>query len=133
MFTQTAAPTANDSVFVNTDGDLQWKTTNGTYTILTSTGSAAAVGGFTGDYSSTDAEANYSDLTKSYSFLQDTGISASVSCGPLSIFENILGSNSVTIDTVASLAASYTLTLPSALPSATALLTFDTSGNLANL
>ncbi len=133
MFSQTSAPAANDSVFVNTDGDLQWKTVNGTYTILTSTGSAAAVGGFTGDYASTDAEANYSDLTKSYSFLQDTGISASVNCGPLSIFENVLSSNSVTIDTVSSLAASYTLTLPSALPSATALLTFDTSGNLANL
>ena len=130
-FSQVTAPTANDTVFVNTDGDLQWKTSNGTYTILTSTGSAAAVGGFTGDYSSTDAEANYSDLTKSYSFLQDTGISASLNSGPISIFENVPGSNSVTIDTVSSLAASYTITLPAAVAASNSLLLSDTSGNLS--
>ena len=116
QFAQSDPPIDNDAVFVGTDGALKWKTSSGIFTILDATGSAATVGGFTGDYASTDAQASYSDLLKSYSFLQDTGITANVNVGPVSIFENVLSSNSVTLKTVASLAASYSLTLPSALP-----------------
>ncbi|NIT57530.1 MAG: hypothetical protein GWN00_15260, partial [Aliifodinibius sp.] len=49
-FTQATAPTEDDTVFVDTNGSLKWKTENGEFTILDTNGSSVSSGGFGGDY-----------------------------------------------------------------------------------
>ena len=131
MFTQTSAPSQNDALYTDTSGVLRWKTASGDFALITSAGAIA--GGFSGDYTTTDADANYSDLTKTFTFKQSASVTADIQSGSISIFENVASSESVKLSVVSSLASSYTLTLPSALPASTGLLSMNTSGELATV
>lgn len=94
----------------------------------------SASSGFGGDYGLGDELATYSDLTKTYSFLQDTSpsVPAKLYSADISIGEATTSPNVVTIKSPTSLAASYNLTLPTALPaSTTQRLVVSTSGVLS--
>ena len=111
-FALSSPPISDNVVFVDTNGSLKWKTANGEFTILDTNGSAASGGGFGGDYTSTDALATYSDVTKGYTFLQDTGITAFINSGAISLYENVASANPITIQPPNALASAYSLTLP---------------------
>lgn len=83
--------------------------------------SGSASGGFGGDYGLGDELATYSDATKTYSFLQDTSPAtpAKIYSADISIGQATSTPNVITIKSPNSLASSYTLTLPTALPAST--------------
>lgn len=113
QFAMVAAPTIDDVLYVDTTGNLRYKNAMGDFRILNPMGEIA--GGFTGDYTSTDAEANYNNGLKTYRFWQDAGITANVDVGAVNIYENILSANAVTLQSPTALASAYSLTLPTAL------------------
>lgn len=115
-------------------GDLYYNNASGTAVKLTS-GSAlniASLGTIGGDYGgSNPASVFYTDSTKTYSFTQSAGKTAKVALGDLSIFENAVGAQGITIKSPTSLGSSYSLTLPTATPAANTVLKSTTSGVLS--
>lgn len=113
-----------------TDGD-------GTAVKLTNNGAinAASVAGISGDYGGggVDADVSYSNSTKVYTFTQASAHAAKVNVGPLQIREDTASVTSfVEVKSPASLAASYSFFLPTALPSAAAeVMTLNSSGQVA--
>lgn len=95
----------------------------------------SATGAFGGDYSSSDAVAKYVNATSLYQFLADddpSDLYATVNMGDLRLHEETAGiSNYVALKSPASLAASYTVTLPASLPASEIVASLDASGNLA--
>lgn len=91
-------------------------------------------GGIGGDYGKPGVQAlvSYSDLTKTYIFTQNTGITANMAQGPTTIYENMMASNGVTLNAPSGLAASYNMFLLSALPPAAnkRILTINSSGQM---
>lgn len=113
QFALIAAPSINNVMYVDTSGNLRYKNAMGDFAIMNPMGEIA--GGFTGDYTSTDAEANYNDGIKTYRFWQDAGITANVDVGAVNIYENVLSANAITLQSPTALASAYSLTLPTAL------------------
>jgi microcystin-dependent protein len=99
---------------------------------LTSNGgiNAASVGGFGGDYTTSTALASYSSVSATFLFQQNTGINANIDAAELTIREAVASANAVKLKSPASLAASYDLTLLTALPASKLALLVDASGNL---
>lgn len=109
---------------------------------LTSGGAlnVAGSGGFAGDYASVGAEASFTDSTDTYNFKQQDGGGfrqyAKGAFGGLDIYErkayNVAGvpANRVRLESPAALAASYTLTMPTATPGSTSLVQVSSSGTL---
>jgi hypothetical protein len=77
------------------------------------------------------ASASYSGGT--FTFQDATSTSAAINVGPVTISQQVASANAITLQSPNSLAASYPLTLPPALPSATSFLTLSPSGNLATI
>lgn len=122
---------------VYSNNELYWVTSGGTRVKLTD-GNAlniALVGGITGDYSSTDADCEYDDSTKSYEFKQDETPDhwANLKCADVVLYEEASGITSgVTLKSPGSLAAAYDVTFPTALPAATSLVTMTSAGVLSH-
>jgi len=113
--------------------ELYWRTNGGVDVKLTNGNSLnlALVGGITGDYSSTDADCEYDDATKAYEMKQDESPDhfAKVKCADLHLYEEASGiTNFVTVKSPGSLAASYTWTMPAALPAGNSLVQVDAAG-----
>lgn len=122
----------------SSSGELVWKTAGGTSVQLTSGNSlnVGLVGGITGDYSSASPTptVRYVDATKTYELTSVASPTTygKVKCSDLSLLEPTSGiSNAVTLKSPTSLAASYSLTMPAALPGSTSFLSLDSSGNIA--
>lgn len=92
---------------------------------------ATSIGGIGGDYGTSTASLFYTSASSTFTFWSNANISASLDGGPITIRENILNANGITISSPTSLAANYGLQLPTALPAALSFLTLDTSGNIA--
>lgn len=121
--------------------ELYYRTTGGTNVRVTS-GSALNVAGFTGgiggDYSTAGALVDFDDATDSYRFRQQVGSSvrqfARMQSADVDLFEYKahpaagVPANRVRLASPAALAASYTLTLPAALPSIIRLLSVSPTG-----
>lgn len=112
--------------------DLYFQDGSGNEVRITQSAALAgsASSGFGGDYGLGDELATYSDLTKTYSFLQDTSpsVPAKLYSADISIGEATTSPNVITIKSPTSLAASYNLTLPTALPASTKKLQVSSSG-----
>lgn len=119
-------------LFVNSaNNELYWRTQAGTNVKLTNGTSinTTLVGGIVGDYSSVGAEVAYDDSNDRYTFKQETATWARLASGPVRIYEfNTTESVYVELAVAAALAASYTVTLPAALPGATAFVTITSAG-----
>ena len=117
-------------------GDLWWVDENGTAIQLTKNGAlnAAAVKGFTGDYGAggVNADASYSNATKTFTFTQEGNHAATPNIGAIELREVAAGIvNKVTLKSPAALAASYAMTMPAAVPGSTSLITMSAAGVLA--
>jgi hypothetical protein len=116
---------------VNVNGDLYWINNAGTPVQLTTGGAIniASVGTIGGDYGQPGVTASvaYSDTTKTFTFLQDTGEAAELFVGDLNIANAATGALSVSIGADAA-TASYALILPIAAPAVDTVLTFDAAG-----
>lgn len=117
-------------------GDLYYSNGAGTPVQLTSgTGlNAASLGAIGGDYATSSASESYSSITKTFSFTQSSGVTAKMLCGDVSIFETVASAQSITLKSPSGLAASFNLTLPTAIPtSGNKVLTLDSTGQIASV
>lgn len=122
------------TLFVSSsDNELYWRSNGGTNVKLTSgsTVNISLVGGIAGDYSSVGAEVAYDDANNRYTFKQQGSPKpwARIASGPVRIYEfNTTDTVYVELAVDAALAASYTLTLPAALPGSTLLCQVSSAG-----
>lgn len=102
---------------------------------LTSGGAlnAASVGGIVGDYGgSNPAKVTYVDASSTFAFTQDPTVPASVDVGTIKLRRTgETAPNAITIQSPAALASAYDITLPTAVPVSTSLLTLSSSGVMA--
>lgn len=121
----------NRSVYFN-GRDLYVKDGNGTAIQMTASGSIA---GATGSISglSSPATASYSSITKTFTWNQDSNYRAHMDFASAVLHRGAAASeNGITLIPPAGLSASYTMTLPSALPGAALYaLTIDNTGACA--
>jgi len=110
--------------------DLYYNDGNGNQIRLTASGAPAGTPGSIGGLVS-PASVTYNAGLQTFSFTQDSNRYAAILGGNLTIFGQTVGANGVTIVAPATLAASYTVTLPIALPAATKLVTLSSGGQLA--
>lgn len=97
---------------------------------ITNNGSVnAGAGSITGLPSGT-ASASYSSGTQTFVWQSATSTAANMDNGSVTIREVLAGANGVKLSSPTSLAASYELFFPAALPGTTKFLTLDTSGNI---
>lgn len=135
-FTAQASYSTNRSLFVKTsDNELYWRTNAGAEVKVTSGSSLnlSLVGGLYGDYSTTDAQLYYDAASTTYRFLSDDSPStwASAGVGDLLLYQKAASiSNAVTLKSPNSLAASYSVTFPGAVPGSTSLVQMTTGGVL---
>lgn len=129
-----AAPIVNRSLFCKSaDGELYWLSATGTQVKMTSGSSlnvAAFTGGIGGDYTAVAAALNYDDSAKRYTHKGAAGTNwARLQSGPVRIAE-LDTAETVFVEQAApaALAASYTMTWPTALPGSTLLAQIDATG-----
>lgn len=126
----------SDALYVDSsDHNLYFRNQGGTDVKITdgNTLNVSIVGGIGGDYSSVGALLSYDDATKRY-LLQQEGSPkpwAGLATGDIDLYQKAASiTNKVTLKSPSSLAASYTVTLPTAVPAATSPI-FLTSGGAA--
>lgn len=113
------------------NGELAYRDAAGNEVVLTAAGSVAgATGTITG--LSSPASASFNSITGTYSFLKDTSKPGKFVTADLLLYEyNNASANSVTLKSPASLASSYTVTMPAAVPTQTLPVSMNTSGVLS--
>jgi hypothetical protein len=114
------------------NGDLYYNNGTGSPVQVTSGTSlnVSGVGGISG-LTGTTAAVTYFDLTKTFSFTQDAGVTANLDTGPVTVRENVAAANGITIQSPTALAGDYDLTLFAAPPLVTLPVVLDPSGNLS--
>lgn len=115
------------------NGNLYFNNASGTAIQITSGPSIniAALGTIGGDYGgSNPAAVNFSEITSTYSFLESPGVVARMGFGPLTVFNESLGSSGVTITAPPSF-SSYSMALPAAAPLDNTVLKGASSGQLS--
>lgn len=134
----TAVTGYTSAMFVNSaNGELYWRTAAGSNVQLTS-GTALNVasfaGGIGGDYASVGALATFDDATDSYWLMQQGSPRpwAGLRVGNLDIYQQAASiTNRVRISSPSALAASYAMTLPTALPASTLALQLSATGQIS--
>lgn len=144
-FTPAAASTVtsySSALFANSDdaNNLYYRNSSGVNVKITdgSTLNVSIVGGIGGDYSSISALLDYDDASDTYRFRQETSASvrqyAKVSMADLVIREYdpagdaSVPANTITIKSPDALAASYSITLPAAVPATRSVLMMAATG-----
>lgn len=134
----TALTTGARTLFVSSsDHELYWRTNAGTNVKLTNGASinTSLVGGIVGDYASVGAEVAFVDANKVYTFKDQSSPTkkwARLASGPVRIYEyNSTDSVYVEHAVDATLAASYTVTWPDALPASQTLMQVTSAGLVA--
>lgn len=128
-----------NALFANSsDNNLYWRNNAGTNVQVTSGNAlnvAGFVGGIGGDYTSVSALLSYDDASKNYWLQQEVVSShrpwAGLETADVSIFQKASSiTQAVTLKSPNSLAASYSLTLPTALPATTLPLSVTSAGQM---
>ena len=109
--------------------DLYYNDGSGNQVRITQSGSVTGSAGTITGLPSGTASASYSGGT--FTFQKATSTPAHMSFGGIVIGQEISGGFGVTVQTSASEASNYSLTLPTALPAATSYLQSDNAGNLS--
>lgn len=114
-------------------GELYYNDSVGNQVQLTLDGAinATSIGGIGGDYATSTASVTYSSTSKTFFFYQNTNQSAKLDVGDLIIHETVANANGITLKSPSSLAASYIITLPTALPASNLMLQMSTTGALS--
>lgn len=125
------------ALFCNSaDNELYWRTTSGSNVKVTN-GAAlnigAFTGGFGGDYGSIPAEANFSDANKEYTFKSTaSGNWSRLRAGAMRLAEfGTTETTYVELACPAALAGTYTITMPTAAPGSTSIVSMSSSGVLS--
>ena len=124
----------NDALFVNwSDHNLYFRNQGGTDVQITdgNTLNISIVGGIGGDYSTVGALFSYDDSTKRYLAQQEGSPRpwAGFATGDLDLYQKAASiANKVTLKSPSSLAASYTMTFPTAVPAATSIMQMSAAG-----
>lgn len=117
------------------DGDLYCNDSSGNEIRITASGSinASGVAGIGGDYGGANpAAATYNDANSKFVFVSDPNVPASVEHGSIRLQRTGETSpNAITIQGPVSLGSAYTITLFSALPASTSILTISSAGQVA--
>src|ERR1043165_3553208 len=123
-------PTAAGSAYYDS-GDFYLFTAAGAVRLTASGGvNAAGIGGIGGDYGGANpALVEYDDAPGEFIFTEDTGVYADLVCDDVVLWNNA-GTFKTRLTAHPTLAASYTVTLPAAVPSETTQVRMDSSGNL---
>lgn len=112
------------------NGNLYYNNGAGTAVQVTNGGSVAgAAGNITG--LAAPAALTYTSGSTTFRFTSNTNIDAALDCGPVTIRQQIASANGITLQSPSGLAASYALTLLTALPAGQRIMTCDAAGNLA--
>lgn len=128
-------PPPTKSIYVNsTDNELYFRNNSGNSIKITAGNTlnvAAFVGGIGGDYTAVAASVAFDDSQKRYTFKDGSANWARGVFGGVRLIEQGTA-ETVYVGLIApsALAASYTLTMPAALPGAQLLLQLDTAGNI---
>jgi microcystin-dependent protein len=115
------------NLFYNNATGQAVQITNGTTLNISGTGT---IGGDYGSFGVPASVVYFVSPSHTYYFYQDTNQFAPIAGGPLTISGTTVSANGVTIGVSNTLAAPYSLTLPSALPSVTSFVTSDNAGQL---
>lgn len=132
----TAVTSYSNALFANSaDGNLYWRNASGVDVQITAgnTLDVSIVGGIGGDYSSVSALLSYNDASKNYWLQQEGGPRpwAGLQTGDIQLFQKAASiTNAITLKSPNSLAASYAITLPAAVPTVQTMLQQSTSGAL---
>lgn len=116
-------------------GDLYYNNGSGTAIQITSGSglNAASLGGIGGDYATSTASLFYTSASSLFTFDRSSGVRADVDLGEVTIREGVVSANGITLKSPTSLGASYNLTLPSAVPASTKILTMTSGGVVSPL
>ena len=94
---------------------------------------AASIGGIGGDYTTSTASVFYTSASSLFTFLSSPNVASKMLMGDIKLTDATVASgNAVTLRTVPSLASNYSLTLPPAVPGATAYLALDPTGAITS-
>lgn len=132
----TALAAGARAIFVDTSGDLYYRNSAGVNIRVTNGSNlnvAAFIGGIGGDYTSVAAALNYDNANLRYTLRQGGGTTwARIASGEVRIYEtSSTDTVYVGLAAPAALAASYAITLPLALPSATSFVKMSSAGVLS--
>ncbi len=132
MFSTASTLSVVNSIYVKS-GQLYFVDSAGNQVQLTAGGgiNLSSVGSIGGDFSTSTAAVTYSDVSKAFTFTQDAGITADIAAGSLFIYENVASAKYTKIKNAASQASNQTITLPSALPVSTRVVSLSSTGVLA--
>ncbi len=111
--------------------DLYYNDENGNQVRITQGGSVTGSSGTITGLPSGTASASFSAGT--FTFQGATNTPATMAIGPAKIGAAVANAKTVTIAPPGGLATNYNLTLPSALPSGTAMISIDNAGNMATV
>jgi hypothetical protein len=114
-------------------GNLYYNNSGGSQVQITA-GAAlngASLGAIGGDYSTSTASLFYTSASKIFTFWQSSNTPAKIDTGDLILRNITTPTNAITVLVPGSLAASYSLTLPGALPGSVLPLTCNASGVIA--
>lgn len=90
---------------------------------------AASIGAIGGDYSTSGASETYTSASKTFTFLQAASTWANIDVGNVVIRQpGVTSPHGITLQSPASLAADYALTLPASLPASTKILAVSNTG-----
>ena len=112
--------------------DLYYRDTASNNVRLTIGGAVAGTPGSIGGLVA-PASVNYVPANQTYVFQSNVNTSGAIDCGPLYLRNIVAASNYIQISPPAVLPASYTVTLPSSLPAAQALMSINNLGNIASV
>lgn len=128
----TLALTNDKNCVYVSSGNLYYNNGSGTAVQITAGAglNASSIGGIGGDYGTSTASEFYTSSIKTFTFTQNSGIPAKISCGDISVSETLSSTQAITIKSPASLGAAYTLTLPPALGTSGQVMTTSNTGIL---
>lgn len=128
---------ASNSNRVNVaNGELYFTDGNGLAVQVTANGGldTTVSGGWTGDYSSTDAEGTYVSATTTFKLLQDGNANQAgkLDIGDIKLRTTVAGASNYISIVSPTLSANWTMTLPAAAPASTSVMTMTDAGTVVN-
>lgn len=112
-------------------GNLYVNDGSGNQIQLTAAGAlnAATLGSISG-LGATTATVSYSNVTKTFTFWQNTNTSAKIDTGPLIVHDVAASALGITVQSPVALGAAYNFVLPTGVPASTKIMTMNTSGEI---
>jgi len=134
VFQSQASFSTNQSLYVKSP-DLYYNDGNGNVIQITQSGSVSGASGTITGLPSGTASASYQAVGGTFQFQSATNTPANITGASVQISEQVasITPNGINLKAPAGLPASYNVTFPSSVPSATSLVTMSTSGTIATV